>query len=310
MKIIVINRKHGGSRSFELGRWSRAFISLCCLGLPLSALVAGYVAGVESDTPSLQGQSLGEMQDELARQSDDLEDIREEAQLKLQALTLSLAELQARMTRLDALGEHITSMAELEDGEFDFSQPPALGGPLAGDFNVDYSSTTLSGELDQLSRHITDREQQLQILESLLSNRKLEEQSLLSGSPVEKGWISSRYGKRSDPINGKPSFHHGIDFASKAGSDVLAVAGGVVTWVGKRNGYGNMVEVSHGDGLVSRYGHNKENLVEPGDVVRKGEPIALVGSSGRSTGAHVHFEVYKNGRSVDPSSYIQRTLRR
>ncbi len=310
MKIIVINRKHGGSRSFELGRWSRAFLSLCCLGVPLGALVVGYVAGADSETRSLQGHSLGAMQDELARQSDDLEGIRDEAEVKLQALTLSLAELQARMTRLDALGEHITAMAELEDGEFDFSQPPALGGPLAGDFSVDYSSVDLIGELDQFSRHLSDREQQLQILETLLSNRKLEEQSLLSGSPVEKGWISSRYGKRSDPFNGKPSFHHGIDFASKAGSDVLAVAGGVVTWVGSRSGYGKMVEVSHGDGLVSRYGHNKENLVEPGDVVRKGQPIALVGSSGRSTGAHVHFEVYKNGRSVDPSSYIQRTLRR
>ncbi len=310
MKIIVIHRKHGGSRTFELGRWSRALISLCCLGLPLGALVVGYVAGADKEAQSLQGQSLGAMQDELAKQSDDLENIRDEAQLKLQALTLGLAELQARMTRLDALGEHITAMAELEDGEFDFSQPPALGGPLVGDFTVDYSSATLTGELSQFSRHLSDREQQLQILESLLSNRKLQEQVLLSGSPVEKGWISSRYGKRADPFNGKPSFHHGMDFAGKAGSNVLAVAGGVVTWVGKRNGYGYMVEVSHGDGLVSRYGHNQKNLVVPGDLVRKGEPVALMGSSGRSTGAHVHFEVYKHGRSVDPSSYIHRTRRR
>ncbi len=310
VKVIVIHRKHGGSRSFELGRWSRAFLSLCCLGLPLGMLVAGYVAGVSSETRSLQGESLDALQDELAKQSEDLEGIRGDAELKLQALTLSLAELQARMTRLDALGEHLTAMAELEDGEFDFSQPPALGGPLAGEFSVDYTSVDLDGELDQFSRHLSDREQQLQILESLLSNRKLDEQSWLSGSPLKKGFISSRYGQRTDPFTGKPSFHHGVDFAGKAGSDVLAVAGGVVTWTGERSGYGRMVEISHGDGLVSRYGHNQKNLVEPGDVVRKGETIALVGSTGRSTGAHVHFEVYKNGRSVDPSSYIHRTRRR
>ncbi|MBA6412953.1 M23 family metallopeptidase [Parahaliea sp. F7430] len=309
MKIILVNRKHAASRSFELGRWSRALLSLCCLGLPLGMVALGYQVGLEHGASALRGQSMDALQDELAQQSSDLEAIRDEVQLKLQALTLSLAELQARMTRLDALGEHLTAMADLEDGEFDFSQPPALGGPLAGEFSVDYSSMGLSAELDDFGQRLSDREQQLGILESLLSNRKLQEQSNLSGRPLEKGWISSRYGKRTDPFTGKQSYHHGIDFAGKAGSNVLAVAGGVVTWVGKRSGYGRMVEISHGDGLVSRYAHNQENLVAPGDVVRKGEPIALVGSSGRSTGAHVHFEVYKNGRSVDPSSYVRRTRR-
>ncbi|TXS96323.1 M23 family metallopeptidase [Parahaliea maris] len=310
MKVIVINRKHGGSRSFELGRWSRALLSLCCLGLPLGMVAVGYLAGMEREASSLRGQSVDAMADELAQQSEDLDALKDEAELKLQALTHSLAELQARMTRLDALGEHLTAMAELEEGEFDFSQPPAVGGPLGGEFNVDYTSTGLSGDIDGFSRRLSDREQQLAILESLLSNRKLEDEAWLSGRPIEKGWISSYYGKRNDPFTGRPAFHHGIDFAGKAGSNVLAVAGGVVTWVGERSGYGNMVEISHGDGLVSRYGHNEENLVEPGDVVRKGEPIALMGSSGRSTGAHVHFEVYKHGRSVDPSSYVRRNRRR
>lgn len=310
MKVIVINRKHGGSRSFELGRWSRALLSLCCLGLPLGMIAVGYLAGMEREASSLRGQSVDAMADELAQQSEDLDALKAEAERKLQALTHSLAELQARMTRLDALGEHLTAMAELEEGEFDFSQPPAVGGPLGGEFSVDYSNTDLSGEIAGFSRRLSDREQQLAILESLLSNRKLEDEAWLSGRPIEKGWISSYYGKRNDPFTGRPAFHHGIDFAGKAGSNVLAVAGGVVTWVGERSGYGNMVEISHGDGLVSRYGHNEENLVEPGDVVRKGEPIALMGSSGRSTGAHVHFEVYKHGRSVDPSSYVRRTRRR
>lgn len=309
MKVILINRRHGGSRSIELGRWSRALLSLCCLGLPLGMAAVGYIAGQDSDARSVRGAALDELQDELEEQSSDLTQLQGQAELRLQVLTQSLAELQARVTRLDALGEHLTVMADLEEGEFDFSRAPAMGGPLAGEFDVDYTPLDLVDELGQFEARLSDRERQLDILESLLSNRKLDEQSWLSGQPVAKGWISSPYGKRTDPFSGKLAMHDGIDFAGKEGSDVLAVAAGVVTWTGSKSGYGQMVEVSHGDGYVTRYAHNKQNLVAPGDVVRKGEPIALMGSSGRSTGAHVHYEVYKHGRSVDPSSYLRRTRR-
>ena len=309
MKVILINRKHGGSRSIELGRWSRALLSLCCLGLPLGMVTVGYLAGQDSDARSLRGAALDTLQDELAQQSDDLQTLQGQAERKLQALTLNLAELQARMTRLDALGEHLTIMADLEEGEFDFSKAPALGGPLAGEFDVDFTTMDLSSDLGLFAARVSDRERQLEILESLLSNRKLEEQSWLSGRPVEKGWVSSQYGKRTDPFSGKQAMHNGIDFAGKEGSNVVAVAAGIVTWTGSKTGYGELVEVSHGDGYVTRYAHNKQNLVAPGDVVRKGQPIALMGTSGRSTGAHVHYEVFKHGRSVDPSSYVRRTRR-
>jgi murein DD-endopeptidase MepM/ murein hydrolase activator NlpD len=200
-------------------------------------------------------------------------------------------------------------MADLEDGEFDFSQPPAVGGPMAGEFSVDFGSINLGSEIELFEAHLNSREQQLGILDSLLSDRKLQEQSWLSGQPVVKGWVSSKYGQRTDPFSGRLAMHKGIDFAGKEGSDILAVAAGVVTWTGTKSGYGNTVEISHGDGYVTRYAHNQQNLVEPGDLVRKGEPIALLGSTGRSTGAHVHYEVYKHGRSVDPSSYVHRTRR-
>ncbi len=309
MKVILINRRHGGSRSIELGRWSRALLSLCCLGLPLGMVGVGYLLGQGSGGDAGSALALERLQDELARQEKDLQGLQGQAERKLQAMSQTVAEMQARMTRLDALGQHLTAMADLEEGEFDFSQPPAMGGPLAGEFSVDYSSTDLTAELGLFQARLSDREQQLDILESLLSNRALEEQTWLSGRPVEKGWISSPYGKRADPFTGKPAFHHGIDFAGKEGSNVLAVAAGVVTAVGERSGYGEMVEISHGDGFVTRYSHNKQNLVQPGEVVRKGQPIALMGSTGRSTGAHVHYEVYKHGRSVDPSSYVARTRR-
>lgn len=309
MKVILISGKHGGSRSIEVGRWTRALVSFCCLGFPLGMLAIGYLAGQGSEASALRGATLDTIQEGLDQQSLGLEALQNEAELKLQALTINLAELQARMTRLDALGEHLTAMADLGDGEFDFSRAPAVGGPLAGEYRVNFNSMDLAGEVDSFEARLDNREQQLGILESLFHNRKLADETWLSGQPVEKGWVSSQYGMRTDPFSGSRTMHNGIDFAGKEGSNVLAVAAGVVTWTGSESGYGNMVEISHGDGFVTRYAHNKQNLVAPGDLVRKGDPIALVGTTGRSTGAHVHYEVYKHGRPVDPSSYVHRTRR-
>jgi murein DD-endopeptidase MepM/ murein hydrolase activator NlpD len=307
MKVIFISRKHGGSRSIELSRWSRALLSLCCLGLPLGLAASGYIAGQESGARALRGEALDAVQDESKEQSAEAADAAGLTERQVQALTINLAELEARMTRLDALGQHLTAMANLEDGEFDFSQPPAVGGPQVSEATPDFTPRRLDEELDQFEARLVNRERQLDILGSMLANRKLDEQGSLSGLPVKLGYMSSTYGWRKDPFNGKLSLHNGIDFAGKSGSDVVAVASGVVTFTGRDSGYGNVVEISHGDDYVTRYAHNKETLVHPGDVVRKGETIALMGSTGRSTGSHLHFEVYKNGRSVDPSSYVART---
>jgi len=309
MKIILISKTLGSSRSLELGRWSRALLSLCCLGLPLGLVATGYWVGQSSDARSERGASLDVLQDALDDQEAEFEELKSLAQNQLQAMTMNLAELQARMTRIDALGEHLTHIAKLADGEFDFSQPPALGGPMAGEFSVDFTATDLDDELSRFQAQLEDREKQLDILQSLLNNQQLQAQRRLSGRPVEKGWISSYYGKRTDPFSGKQAMHNGLDFAGKEGSSVVAVASGVVTWEGIKSGYGKMVEVSHGDGFVTRYAHNQKNLVTLGDVVRQGDAIALMGKSGRATGAHVHFEVYKHGRSVDPSSYVARNRR-
>jgi murein DD-endopeptidase MepM/ murein hydrolase activator NlpD len=309
MKVILINRKHGGSRTIELGRWSRALLSLCCLGLPLGVLAVGFGLGQDSAARSVRGVTLDTLKQQLEQQVAELAQLRDRSDGRVEAMTVNLARLQARMTRLDALGEHLTVMADLEQGEFDFSQPPALGGPLVPEAGMAKSVAEIGQDFDLFDAQLSDREQQLDILESLLTHRKLDDEAWLSGRPIAKGWVSSHYGQRTDPFSGKPAMHNGIDFAGKEGSGVLAVAAGVVTWTGTKSGYGYLVEVSHGDGYVTRYGHNKENLVQPGDLVRKGETIALMGNTGRSTGAHVHFEVYKHGRSVDPSSYVRRTRR-
>ena len=183
-----------------------------------------------------------------------------------------------------------------------------MGGPVS-EIETDTTPDNYLYQLDQLSADIANREQQLDVLETLLVDRKIQNDVFLAGRPIRKGWMSSRFGKRIDPITGKQAWHNGVDFAGKEGAEVITVAAGVVVYASVRNGYGRMVEVNHGGGFSTRYGHHKELLVKVGDIVKKNQVIGLMGSSGRSTGPHVHFEVYKNGRIVDPSSYIHRASR-
>jgi murein DD-endopeptidase MepM/ murein hydrolase activator NlpD len=306
MKIILINRGLSASRVIALGRWSRAVLSLCCLGLPLGMVGLGYMMG-QAAHPRIG--EITPLQDELDAQNQAVAELRAEAERRLQALSLTVAEMEARLVRLDAMGQRLTGLAGLDDGEFDFSTTPAVGGPLELVPQLEGAPSTLAGEMGDLEQRIADREQQLDVLQALLSNRQLHDDTYLSGRPIEKGWMSSAFGRRKDPFTGQPVWHQGVDFAGKAGSDIVAVAGGVVTWAGERYGYGQMVEVSHGGGYSTRYAHNEENLVKVGDLVKKGQVIALMGSSGRSTGPHVHYEVYKHGRPVDPASYVRRTRR-
>ena len=306
MKIILIDKKLGASRVIALGRWSRAVLSLCALGLPLSMAGLGYYIAKVVETP----EALVPLQDEVEAQNAAVAELRAEAERRLQSLSLSVAEMEARLLRLDAMGQRLTDLAGLDDGEFDFSRTPAVGGPAnSDDLAFGVAPSTLASEMRDLEVRIADREQQLDFLQAVLSNRQLQQDVYLSGRPIAKGWMSSPYGQRKDPFTGQSMWHSGVDFAGKEGSDVVAVAGGVVTWAGDRYGYGDMVEINHGGGYSTRYAHNKENLVKVGDIVSKGQVIALMGSSGRSTGPHVHYEVYKNGRPVDPASYVRRTRR-
>jgi murein DD-endopeptidase MepM/ murein hydrolase activator NlpD len=148
------------------------------------------------------------------------------------------------------------------------------------------------------------RDSQLSALENVILARELKEQTHPAGRPVAAGFISSYFGERTDPFSGEEGYHKGVDFAGSAGENVVAVAAGVVTWSGQRAGYGNLVEINHGDGYVTRYAHNEKTLVNVGETVKRGDPVALMGSTGRSTGPHVHFEVLRNGRQVDPLTFV------
>lgn len=307
MKIILVAGRHGRSRAVSFGRWTRALLSLCVLGPMGAGLALGYFAGMQP--APLDDAALERLKQKIQAQRGELQQVRGDSERRLAAMTVRMAELQARLVRLDALGERMTMTASLDDGEFDFSQPPAVGGPQVDALGEQLTQPDLFDAIDRLAARIDDRERQLSILESLLANRKIESDVFLAGRPIRKGWMSSRFGLRNDPFTGRVGQHDGVDFAGKEGAEVISVAAGVVTWAGERYGYGEMVEISHSDGFVTRYAHNKENLVSVGDVVKKGQNIALMGSSGRSTGPHVHFEVYKHGRPVDPATYIHRASR-
>ena len=299
MNIILFTNKRGQVWNFELNLLR--FGVTAVTGLVVLLVVAVYtgtrIAGNELE-------NVANWQGMVEEQQAEVTEARRNAQADIDALTLRIGKMQGQMLRLNALGERLVDQGDLDKEEFDFDAVPAVGGP--GD-EVDVQSVPLAdflSMLDTLDSEMEDREQKLSVLESLLMSRSLHERVMPSGRPIAEGWLSSRYGKRNDPFTGKQDFHKGLDFAGKKGSEVIVVGDGVVSWAGKRTGYGNLIEVNHGNGYTTRYGHNQKHLVKVGDKVKKGQQIALMGSTGRSTGPHVHFEVLQNGKTVNPSKYI------
>jgi len=311
MKIIIVDQKHGDTRSIVLKDWMRVLLTFCFLGMPVFLGYYGYQFSAGRSADLYTDEAAQAWADKLVEQEEEVQRIREETLAQLQALTLRLANLQARLLRLDALGERLTVISDLDDGEFNFQQMPAVGGPeVMLEKGNGFEEFDLIKEIDELSLQIEDRSQQLELLESLLSDRQIQSDTFLAGRPVSSGWISSAFGRRIDPFNGDLAWHQGVDFATGVtGVEVSSVASGVVTFAGERSGYGRLVEINHGNGYESLYAHNQEILVNSGDIIKKGQVVALSGNSGRSTGPHVHFEIHKNGRVIDPASYINRTNR-
>jgi murein DD-endopeptidase MepM/ murein hydrolase activator NlpD len=223
------------------------------------------------------------------------------AQREVNALGARMAELQAQANRLNALGERLTRAGQLGDGEFDFDKPVPTGG---GGPVRDMAPGDLRSGMNQLQAQFGASGQQLSVLETLLFNRKLEADALPSRAPVARSYITSGFGGRADPFGGGTQFHKGIDFDANTGDPVLSVADGVISYSGMRSGYGYVVEVDHGNGYVTRYAHNSRLLKQVGELVRVGDEVAKAGSTGRSTGAHVHFEVWENGRVVNPRKFL------
>jgi len=242
---------------------------------------------------------------EIDQQRHDLETVRSQMQGRVDALAARVGTLNAHLIRLDAIGRRVTDLAGLDRGEFDFDQPPPAGGPDGQEFQGGSAEVPdLTVALDTLEEQLADRQRQLSVLESLMSTRSLGERILPGGWPIIGGWISSHFGYRSDPFTGRGAFHAGVDFAAPAGSKVISTGPGTVSYSGYKNGYGYVVEITHPTGYLTRYGHNSRNLVRTGQTVQKGDAIAIIGSTGRSTGTHVHFEVERNGNTLNPMKYL------
>jgi len=305
MNIILFTNRRGQVWSFEIN--PVRFVIQLLAGLVIMLAVALYVGTRLGQTGTdylADWQDIADWKAAVRGQQSEIAEVRLSAQADLDALALRLGQMQAQMLRLNALGERLVTQGNLDKDEFGFDAEPAVGGPGSAVSTESVTYPDFLAMLDELHAGINDREQKLSVLETLLMSRSLSERVMPSGRPVEDGWLSSTYGKRNDPFTGKQEFHKGLDFAGKKGSEVIVVGDGVVTWAGERSGYGNMIEVNHGNGYVTRYGHNQKHLVKIGDTVRKGQQIALMGSTGRSTGPHVHFEVMRDGKTVNPAKYI------
>ena len=319
MNIIFVRQVNGVPRSSTLRHPSLIVLVIGALAafVAVGMFYAGYLSGsvfarslpLESVDDSLNNlDGLAVIHDLRAEQSM-IEKQRRQVQSELDVIGSYVGQLQGRVERLDAFGERLVAAAGLDAAEFDFFAAAPVGGPLAMDHAASLSGDELGAALKAFSVGLERRERRLQVLEAMLEAQTLAENVTLRGRPIDSGWISSRYGWRIDPINGKKALHRGMDFAAAKGAKIYTVAAGIVAYSGYRGSYGNVVEIDHVNGYSSRYAHNKRNLVKGGDVVKRGDAIALLGNTGRSKGAHLHFEVLRDGKHVDPLPFVRASNR-
>jgi murein DD-endopeptidase MepM/ murein hydrolase activator NlpD len=302
VNIIVFSGRQGGGRSryFDLAHpVTLAAFALVVLGALGTAFAIGMQLGAHVEGTAADPKSWSRV---LAEQKSEIVEMRARVQDRVDAIAGRLGQLDAHIIRIDALGKRITTIANVDRRQFNFDDEPQASSAPAASIQI----PDLSSRLIQLEQRVDLRDAQLSALENVMVGRKISDSVRPQGKPVAQGEISSYFGERSDPITGEEGFHKGLDFPGTAGEPVMAVAAGVVTWAGERSGFGTLVEINHGNGYVTRYAHNESALVKVGQTVSRGEQIALMGSTGHSTGPHVHFEVLHNGTQIDPLIFVKR----
>jgi murein DD-endopeptidase MepM/ murein hydrolase activator NlpD len=301
MNVIFFSRRVGIARHLNLSHpVTLSLVSALALGL----LGGIFALGLHLGESSMARMALLNPGIALRAQQAEVAQLKSQLQDRVDALAMRLGIMNAHVIRLNALGKRLTQMAHINSREFDFDDDPPLGGSESDGVGRGTRIPDLTLMIDDLGRRIDSRSGQFSALENVILGRQLSLEIKPSGRPVREGYISSYFGERMDPFNGEDAFHKGVDFASDAGADVLAVASGIVTWAGPREGYGLLVEINHGNGYVTRYAHAARTLVTVGDQVERGQAVAVVGSTGRSTGPHLHFEVVKDGRQIDPMAFV------
>jgi len=315
LNIIFVSDATARARTLTLDWRHWALGSFAILVLFLSfTLIFNYVTlryAASINHPLLQAIMLADQRQE-AQRSD------ESVQGHLSAMAMKLGDLQAQMLRLDNLGERLATLAGLKPQELpaglksqelpalESRSIPGRGGP-APTLRRDFTMDEFTAMLTQLTRQVDERSDQLGVLEALVVTDSANKKFLPTLPPIQDGWFSSNFGWRIDPFNGQKTFHEGIDFPAEAGTIVDAAASGKVIFADVHPAYGKMIEIDHGNGLVSRYAHCSVLLVKEGDLVIRGQRVAEVGSTGRSTGPHLHFEVRLNGVPQNPARFLQPT---
>jgi murein DD-endopeptidase MepM/ murein hydrolase activator NlpD len=306
MQIILVSRSRKLPKTLDLAdrrvRWK-----LCSLlGVAvLGCLGVGVALALAVASPRDRAMAkIHDLQRQIGKQNVQLDAVRQDSQRSLDALAVKLGQLQAQSTRLNALGERLVQVGKLDEAEFSFEQPPAVGGVEDVSGSAYALPPALDNSIEQLASQFDTQQAQLSALQSLLMDARIDSNLKPTGMPVQ-GYISSYFGVRADPFDGRSARHTGIDVATPLGTPVHAVAEGMVTFAGVRSGYGNVVEIDHGNGYMTRYAHNSALEVHPGQHVQVGDVISKAGSTGRSTGSHVHFEVWRDGRVVNPLAFVR-----
>ena len=302
MQIILISDRLAKARSVTLslrhliGTAVAALILLCASTAALYWLTLRYAAEIR--LPVLQQLVLSANEAEAERG-------RTFVQQNLNAMAVKLGEMQAQLTRLDALGERLSSLAGFRPQEFRLSEAPGLGGAaptLMPPQNL--SLPDFSDKLATLARNVETRNDMMGVLEAQLFEQAVKKKMMPTMMPVKAPYNASAFGRRVDPFTGQWAMHEGIDFLADAGSPIAAAAAGVVVFAGMHPQYGYMVDIDHGNDLVTRYAHQSKLFVKEGDVVQRGHKIGEVGSTGRSTGPHLHFEVRYRGAAQNPAKFL------
>ena len=303
MNIILVSKDLGKARTLTLSGVQLSLI--VCL---LIILAGGVAAGLQHLFFGTSGHrdDVSLLAAHTAAGTDEDQSLREVyVRENLNAMAIKLGQMQAQLLRLDSLGERLAKLSGIKPQEFSFDQAPGRGGAVSVLPNQDLSLPEMGRQVEELARRVDDRFDKLGVLESMLVQDRISKKMLPSVAPVENGWYSSKFGWRIDPFTGRKAFHEGLDFNAEVGTPILAAAGGIVAYSGTHPEYGNMIEIDHGNDLVTRYAHASKRGVSVGDVVLRGQKIGEVGNTGRSTGAHLHFEIRHRGVPQNPARFLQ-----
>lgn len=304
MNVIIFSKRDGHARQLSLPPLVLAGLALLVLAIVGGAFGMGMSLGRGGNGSGLAFEQTSHWSQVLAKQREEVTDLKRQMQVRADAIAIQIGDMKAHVIRLDALGQRLTAMAGIKSTEFNFGHDPPQGGPETDIPGSRPDVSDISTMLRSLQGQIDLSGSQLSALENVILSRQLGQEIHPEGRPVSAGYVSSGFGQRVDPFTGGEEFHEGIDFAAPEGTRIRAVAAGIVTWAGPRGGYGNMVQIDHGNGYATRYGHAFKVLVHVGETVNRGDVLALVGDTGRSTGPHVHFEVLRNGHEVNPARFV------